>query len=271
MQFHGGEPDRRRPVLGVRRLPPYFDALIAARRAGQVGPHVHLGYWDDPSAGGTFEAAQVRLTEQILDLSALRDGQSVLDIACGFGGTLAAIDRRRAGMRLTGLNIDSRQLALCRGVVPGAGLVAGDACALPFRSASFEHAFCVEAMFHFGSRRRFLSEAARVLRPGGCLVVSDILLRQPSLAPWDAGTIAAIIRRDYGPWPDPWVDVAAILAWADEAGLQAVEVRDWSTATRPSYGFVAPEGQPRDSAGQVFRWLHGNGYLAYSALSFRRR
>ena len=58
----------------------------------------------------------------------------------------------------------AHQLALCRGAVPGAGLVAGDACALPFQSASFDHAFCVEAMFHFGSRRRFLAEARAASR-----------------------------------------------------------------------------------------------------------
>ena len=34
----------------------------------------------------------------------------------------------------------------------------------------------IEAMFHFAARRRFFAEAARVLRPGGVLVASDIVL-----------------------------------------------------------------------------------------------
>jgi ubiquinone/menaquinone biosynthesis C-methylase UbiE len=267
-------------------LPPYFDALIAARRAGQVGRHVHLGYWDalpalavPPAGGGEFEAAQARLTERIIGLAATRSGDAVLDIACGFGGTLAALDERFADLRLTGLNIDRRQLALCRGAVRRPGntlsLVAADACALPFPPAVFDRVFCVEAMFHFASRRRFLTEAARVLRPGGRLVVCDILLRQPqSSAPWDAATIAAIIRRDYGPWPAPWVAVADILAWAEEAGLEPVEVQDGSAATLPSYRFVAPAravAARQASAGEVFRWLHMRGWLTYPALSFRCR
>jgi MPBQ/MSBQ methyltransferase len=266
-------------VLGVT-LPPYFDALIAARRAGQVGRHVHLGYWDDPAAGGDFEAAQARLTERIIGLAPGLSGGSVLDVACGFGGTLAALDVALRGVKLTGLNIDPRQLALCRGAVVrpenALTLVAGDACALPFRPAVFDQVFCVEAMFHFASRRRFLLEAGQVLRPGGSLVVCDILLRQPgSAAPWDGATIAAIVRRDYGPWPEPWVDIAQVLAWADEAGFDLVGLKDWSAATLPSYRFVVPErrGVPARmaSAGVVFRWMHGRGWLAYPALSFRRR
>lgn len=284
-------------------LPPYFDNLIAARRAGHVGRNVHLGYWDDPPAlteppsDGEFETAQARLTDRLIGLSPLQSGQTVLDIACGFGGTLAAIDARLAGMLLTGLNIDRRQLALCRGAVIGPGntltLVAADACALPFPPATFDHAFCVEAMFHFASRRRFLAEAARVLRPGGYLIASDILLRQPTPAEpcdaradaaSDASTIAAIIRRDYGPWPAPWTDIAAILSWADEAGFELMDLQDWSAATLPSYRTIAPEGHHHAigpgtrgvahrhrSAGDVFRWLHVNRWLAYPALSFRRR
>src|SRR3954447_12084346 len=94
-------------------LPPYFDALIAARRAGHVGRHVHLGYWDDPSGAvshGGFEAAQARLTDQIIGLAGPLWGAAVLDVACGFGGTLSALDMAFRGLRLTGLNIDPRQL-----------------------------------------------------------------------------------------------------------------------------------------------------------------
>ncbi len=261
-------------------LPPYFDALIAARHAGHVGRNVHLGYWDDPSSSGEFEDAQAHLTARIVALASPVAGQTVLDIACGFGGTLAALDATQTGLRLTGLNIDPRQLALCRGSVTRQGnaltLVAGDACALPFQSASFDHAYCVEAMFHFSSRQHFMREAARVIHPGGLLTLCDILLRPPAPgAPWDAAAIAAIVQRDYGPWPEPWIDVAQLLSWADTAGFDLVSLQDWSAATLPSYRFVAPDRPgipPRQaSAGEVFRWMHTNGWLAYPALVLRRR
>jgi len=266
-------------------LPPYFDALLDARRAGHVGRHVHLGYWDDPPSQDTpcsmaeFEAAQARLARQTIGLLPLQNGQSVLDVACGFGGALEIIDQRWREMSLTGLNIDARQLQLCRGAVADPSnrlsLVEGDACAMPFADAAFDHVLCVEAMFHFRSRRDFLGEAARVLRPGGVLAATDILFGAPgAAAPWDKQAMTEVIRRDYGPWPEPWIELGAIVDVAKSAGLRIVKSIDWSRATLPSYRVVAPDrrlGEQRPvSAGDMFRWLHRTGWLTYPALVFQR-
>ncbi len=272
-------------VDNTSALPLYFDALIAARRAGRVGRHVHLGYWDNPPSldtpcpFGEFERAQALLTERIADLVPLRPGQSVLDVACGFGGTLAAIDARLSNMALTGLNIDRRQLELCLGAVtPGRNhmtLVEGDACALPFAQAAFDHILCVEAMFHFSSRRDFLARAARCLRVGGVLAVTDIFIDPTRNGlPWNSDVIVETIHRDYGPWPDFSASMSTLLNDARAAGLDPVHILDWSAATLPSYRIVAPAYRPGEqrplSAGDIFRELHVAGSLTYHAMAFTR-
>ena len=264
-------------------VPAYFDFLISGFRAGRTGRDVHLGYWDEPPSLATpcsaqeFEAAQARLTDLVIDLAALRAGQRVLDVGCGFGGTLEAA-AKWPDMRLVGINVDRRQLEICRGLPAGnsaLSLLVADACALPLRAASFDRVLCVEAMFHFRSREVFLREAANVLRSGGHLVLSDILLRKPEEgASISAADIEARLRPEYGPWPQLWVGIDDILDAARSAGLRSERVIDVTRQTLPSYRFTAPHAEaglpPDPSAGSLLRWLHAGGHLTYAIMSFAR-
>jgi cyclopropane fatty-acyl-phospholipid synthase-like methyltransferase len=265
------------------RLPPYFDRLIEAFAAGQAGRHVHLGYWDappslcTPCAAGEFEAAQARLCDLVIALAGPRDGERLLDVGCGFGGTLAALDARWRHLRLVGLNIDLRQLDICRGILPREGnslsLVQADASAPPFRPASFDRVFCLEAMFHFPSRAEFLSQAARLLRPGGRLVLTDILLARPSARGMiDVPRLEQTMRREYGPWPQLWISADEIITMAHASGLKLERRLDASAQTLPSYRITAPSKTealpPSPSAGDFMRWLHRNGFLKYACFAF---
>lgn len=265
------------------RVPAYFDHLIDAFHRGLVGRFVHLGHWDRPPAPGPgeFERAQARLNDVLLGLADLADGQTVLDVGCGFGGALEAIDHRHRGMRLVGVNIDSRQLALCRTLTPREGnrymWAQADACRLPFPAASFDCVLCMEAMFHFASRRTFIREAARVLRPGGALVASDMLLA-PSAARLDVPgfCLAAILSDGYGPWPDVWGRDADYEDLARSSGLRCAQALDASANTLPSHRFTVPGGlDERACSGDVtlraallLRSLHAQGHLRYLYLRF---
>lgn len=262
-------------------VPRYFDLLVEGFWSGRAGRNVHLGYWDQPPPSAScspqeFEAAQARLTEILIDLADLHEGQSVLDVGCGFGGTLEAVGDR-PGLR-AGVNVDRRQLDICRTLPATTGplwLVLADACALPFRAASFDRVFCVEAMFHFRARDAFLRQAAQVLRPGGRLVLSDILLRSPAEpAALSAAAIQAAIGGEYGPWPQPFVTAEEIVKYAEQAGLRLEKTVDATRQTLPTYRVTAPqqqEGLPQPpSAGSVLRWLHAGGHLSYLCLSLIR-
>jgi MPBQ/MSBQ methyltransferase len=282
VQLHGrGERSCPCLLLGLRalRVPPYFDFLIAGFRAGETGRHVHLGFWEDPPPLGSacsaeeFAAAQARLTRLMVALANVSGGHRVLDVGCGFGGTLEAV-AKIADTSLCGINVDRRQLEICRTLPLGKtrlSLVLADACALPFHAATFDRIFCIEAMFHFASRQTSLAQAAAALRPGGRLVLSDIVLRRPpASAPLSGATIETALQRDYGPWPEPWIELQALLGHAERAGFKLQSLIDITRQTLPSYRFTAPRPHQGSwntaTAGSVLRWLHTEGYLAYLCL-----
>jgi SAM-dependent methyltransferase len=260
----------------MRGVPPYFDFLIEAFRRGETGRFVHLGHWDaEPTARpDDFARAQARLDAILLDMAGLADGQQILDVGCGFGGTLQSIDRRHAHMHLTGVNLDPRQLELCRQIasIHRNRLVweEADACRLPFADCTFDRVLCIEAMFHFASRRDFFAEAARVLRPGGILVASDIVLVD-SAAPLDP---EASLREGYGPWPDPWSREGDYDALA--ADLRSTLRIDATRNTFPSHRYTCPPsldenrdpGSPALRAALMLRKLHREGHLKYWYLRF---
>lgn len=253
-------------------VPAYFDRLIDGLRRGQGTRWVHLGHWDAPpapaesEARGAFARAQARLDEVLLGMADLRDGQRVLDVGCGFGASLEAVDRGFSGMRLAGVNIDPRQLELCRTLAPRAGnrmeWHEADACRLPFADASFDRVLCIEAMFHFASRRAFFAEAARVLAPGGVLVASDILLPQ----------VDPLIAEGFGPWPEGDADHRALAA---AAGLHCDVVFDATRHTLPSHRYTTPSAEVPSAdapvrAALALRRLHEAGRLRYVYLRFSR-
>jgi SAM-dependent methyltransferase len=248
-------------------VPAYFDRLIEGLRRGEGSRWARLGHWDGAPSGekSEFARAQARMDEVLLCMAALRDGQRVLDVGCGFGASLDAVNRSFTGMTLAGVNIDPRQLELCRTLEPQNGnrfeWREADACRLPFPDASFERVLCIEAMFHFASRGAFFAEAARVLAPGGVMVASDILLLDDDAA----------VRSGFSPWPEANADHAVLAA---DVGMSC-KVVDATSNTRPSHRYTTPSRpltnpDPTVRAALALRRLHESGRLRYLYLVFMK-
>lgn len=113
-----------------------------------------------------------------------RDGV-VLEIGCGTGNYIGELSARQAQLRFVGLDRSRPMLIQAQSAAPQARYVAADAAVnLPFADRAFSFEFAVDVIHHIDDLRRFFTEAHRVLKRSGSLIIvtdSEDTLRRRSL------------------------------------------------------------------------------------------
>ena len=104
-------------------------------------------------------------------LAEARPGERVLDLGCGAGRFVAAL--REAGAEVVGVELAPGALERARRNVPGADLrLAEPDGTLPLEHRSVDLVWCSEVLEHVADTLLVLTEARRVLRPGGRLLLT---------------------------------------------------------------------------------------------------
>jgi SAM-dependent methyltransferase len=147
------------------------------------------------ATGGAIRPGGLTLTERALDLLPFAAGSMLLDCGCGAGATLARLDE--AGFCALGIDSSPVLAAEAAHKVPGRVLLA-DAGRLPLESAVFDGVFCECVLSALSDAGAALDEIARVLVPGGFLVLSDLYLRagSPGCGGQGLGCAAGAVPRD---------------------------------------------------------------------------
>jgi Methyltransferase domain len=131
------------------------------------GYRIWSATYDEP--GNPLIEVEEPVVRQILDR--LPPGRA-LDAACGTGRHAEYL--AGLGHRVTGVDSSPEMLARARGRVPAAGFLLGDLHRLPVPDGAMDLVVCALALVHVRALGPVMAEFARVLRPGGHLVVSDI-------------------------------------------------------------------------------------------------
>lgn len=165
-----------------------------------------------------------RLEQQLLlELLGPVAGKTMLDVGCGDGAFDAALARQ--GAHVTSLDADPVMVAAARHRTEREKmllqLIEGRAEALPFHNDTFDIVLAVTSLCFVGNAGQAVAEMARVLKPGGQLIIGD-------LGRW---SLWALRRRLRGWLGDPtwraalFRTAAELRKLVEAAGLTVIEVR----------------------------------------------
>jgi arsenite methyltransferase len=137
----------------------------------------------------TTRRGKFAVWQKILDGLHLRGDEQVLDVGCGRGAVLTAVARRLTTGRITGIDLWSThdqsgnardvtlQNASREGVRDRVDIETGDMRTLPFADGAFDlvvSSLAIHNIHGSEDRASAISQAWRVLKPGGRIVIADI-------------------------------------------------------------------------------------------------
>ncbi len=174
-----------------------------------------------PAPGETLEAAQDRKLHLLLDRLALKPGDSLLDIGCGWG-SLAEIAARDYGVHVTGLTLSEEQKDFAEARLAKAGLSDQAEIRLEdYRDAQgcFDAVASVEMVEAVGEDywAPYLEAVARLLKPGGRAALQLISIRETLFESYAAN--ADFIQTYIFPG-GMLISEAKLASLAAEAGLE---------------------------------------------------
>lgn len=132
----------------------------------------------------------------VVDALGVGPGDNLLDLGCGLGQVLEMAAER--GATVSGVDPSPSMVRRARRRVPKARVELGSAEDIPFPDATFTHVLALATFHHWVDRDTGLSEAIRVLEPGGRLMIVEKWLAQGTghgLSTGDAEVLAARLEE----------------------------------------------------------------------------
>lgn len=130
------------------------------------------------SDGGGYELQMGRwsrrLAPKFIEFAGIAHAESVLDVGCGTGSLTSTLVRNREILSVHGIDFSEAYIAHAKREITDSKvqLQVGDACALPFADAQFDHSLSMLVLQFIPRAEKAISEMRRVTRPGGTVAAA---------------------------------------------------------------------------------------------------
>lgn len=208
----------RRNEGDVVNLYNYLSGLMQISTGGNF---LNFGYWDESTKNPID--AQSNLCNTVGKMAQLDDAKKILDVGSGFSEPALLWKKNYPDLDITCLNINSSQLKSANKISEKTGyrinLLNSTATKIPLASESCDRVIALESAQHFKPIHEFVSEASRVIKKDGFVILAIPVLLKPTKM--DILKIGILKFT----WSSEHYDYDTIKKTITDAGLKIIETQ----------------------------------------------
>lgn len=251
-------PSRR--YEGVASVANIYDSWTNGRILEYYwGEHLHAGHYGTPPIQKDFISAKVDFIDEMIKwgitqpniilCERLENRENVekdelvkiLDVGCGIGGSVRHMAKLWPNTsHITGITISPAQVQrattlACEQGIQNVEFLEQDALNMSFPDSSFDLVWAVESEMHMPDKKYFIQELARVLKPGGMLVIAAWNVRDIRHSPLSTSE-SEHLRLLVDEWAHAkFISTREYVEIFKESNLLDVAAEDWTVPTQPSW------------------------------------
>lgn len=199
---------------------------------------LHWGYFHNLANAKPEEFAPAckRWDEYMLEQSGITAESRVLEVACGNGKAAVWLAQQTGcevlGIDLSGSYIDNARQSASNFPSLRVSFQKESATDLPFANDSFTHAWSQGALYHIPELNKALSEAHRVLKPGGIFLFDDLISPVTEVSETTRKYVYDRLLFE------PKFNAESYAAKLTQIGFKVLQIKDMSEHLEKSYELV---------------------------------